>query len=128
MKNPLLGTCLRWSKHLTLRVNFHEERYNYGALAVARSALSTILPKNYLPRYTVTFDPITVLTFMDSSPENEHLSLKLHTKKLWTLLYLRSGSQPIQKSWLDAIFTVEKHTFTSQQFCKPLSQVDIKLR
>ena len=41
-----------------------------------------------LPRYTVTYDPDTMLPFMDNSPNHEHLSLESSTKKISILLFL----------------------------------------
>ena len=75
------------------KITFHEEKHKYGVIAVARSALSAILPhkmgKSFgqdsnvskllkgvfrlrptLPKYTVTYDPDIVLTYMNSLPKN----------------------------------------------------------
>ena len=84
---------------------FHIDKGNYGVIAVARSALSAILPKQgnatfgkdsnvsrmlrgifklrpSFPKHVVTYDPNIVLKYMDSLPTNKDLSLELLTKKL----------------------------------------------
>ena len=71
---------------------FHEENYNYGILAVVRSALFAILPKqnnktfgqdeivsqmmrgtfklrSSLPKYTVTYDPDVILEHINQPPK-----------------------------------------------------------
>ena len=88
---------------------FHRDKGNYGVIAVARSALSAILPKQgnvtfgkdssvsrmlggifklrpSLPKH-VTYDPKIVLKYMASVPANKDLSLELLTKKLCSLLF-----------------------------------------
>ena len=100
---------------------FKEQNYKYGVLAVVRSALSAVLPKRdgktfgqdelvsqmmkgiyrlrpSLPKYTVTYDPDKVLSYMKQIPTNDNLTLEILTKKLVTLLCLLSGqrSQSIQ--------------------------------
>ena len=93
---------------------FHNDKGNYGVIAVARSVLSAILPKQgsvtfgkdsnvsrmlrgifklrtSLPKYVVTYEPNFVLTYMDSLPTNKGFTLELLTKKLYTLLCFLSG-------------------------------------
>ena len=107
----------------------HNDKGNYWVIAVARSALSAVLPKQgnvifgkdsngsrmlrgifklrpSLPKHLVTYGPNIVLKYMDSLPTNKDLSLELLTKKLYTvytLLYFRSGqqSQLIRKLKID---------------------------
>ena len=119
---------------------FLEENYgvnDYGILAVVRSALSVILPKQNgkpfgqeeivnqtirgiiklrpsFPKYTVTYNPDVILKYMNRLPENEQLNLEMLTKKLPTLLCLlsRKRSQSIQKVRLDyASFQKDKCNF-----------------
>ena len=119
---------------------FLEENYgvnDYGILAVVRSALSVILPKQNgkpfgqeeivnqtirgiiklrpsFPTYTVTYNPDVILKYMNRLPENEQLNLEMLTKKLPTLLCLlsRKRSQSIQKVRLDyASFQKDKCNF-----------------
>ena len=95
---------------------FHNEKGNYGIIAVAKSALSAVLPKQgnvtfrkdsnvsrmltgifklrqSLPKHVVTYDPNIVLKYMDPLPTNKDLSLELLTKKLRTLLCFLSGQR-----------------------------------
>ena len=81
----------------------HNDKGNYGVIAVARAALSTILSKQGnvtfkkdsnvdrmlrgrfklrppLLKQIVTYDPNIVLKYMDSLPTNKNLSLELLTK------------------------------------------------
>ena len=74
---------------------FHNEKGNYGVIAVVRSALSAILPKQgnitfgkdtnvsrmlrgifklrpSLPKHAVTYDPNIMLKYMDSLPTNKN--------------------------------------------------------
>lgn len=84
---------------MTFSVNlFNEENYNHGAPVVFGSALSAILSekqgktfgqdktvgqmmktifrlRSTLPRQKVTYDLDTVLTFMDSLPDNKYLTM-----------------------------------------------------
>ena len=116
---------------------FHEENYNYGALAVVSSALSAILPKQngktfgqdkivcqmmkgifklrpLLPKYIVAYDPDVTLTYMNQLPKIEQLNLEVLIKKLAILLCLLSGQrwQSIQKLRLDyASFQNDKGEF-----------------
>ena len=105
---------------------FHNSKGNYGVIAVARPALSAILPKQgnvtfekdgtvsrmlrgifklrtSLPKHVVSYDPNIVLKYIDSLPANKDLSLELLTKKLCTLLCLLSDqrSQSIGKLKID---------------------------
>ena len=105
---------------------FHNGKGNCGVIAVARSALSTILPKQgnvtfgkdsnvsrmlrgifklrpSLPKHLVTYDPNIVFKYMDSLPTNKDLLLELLTKKLCALLCFLSGqrSQWIGKLKID---------------------------
>ena len=105
---------------------FHNDKRSYGVIAVARSALSPILPKQsnvtfrkdsnvsrmlrgifklrpFLPKHVVTYDLNIVLKYMDSLTLNKDLSLKLLTKKLCTLLCFLSGQriQSIEKLKID---------------------------
>ena len=51
-----------------------------------------------------------MLSFMDNSPNNEHLSLELNTKKLSILKNVSLCLQTIQKLRLDYVsFTAKKH-------------------
>ena len=84
---------------------FHKEDQKYGAITVARSALSTILPKirrktfgqdlnvsrmikgifklrPSLPKYITTYDPNIMLRYIDSLPHDNFLLMKLLTKKV----------------------------------------------
>ena len=95
---------------------FHKEGRKYGVIAVARSALSTILPKKEgktfgkdpdvsrmikgvfklrpsLPKYVSTYDPEVILRYITSLPPNKDLLLEMLTKKLCTLLCLLSGQR-----------------------------------
>ena len=116
---------------------FHHDKGNYGVVAVARSALSAIFPKQSnvtfgkasnvsrmlrrifklrpsLPKHVVTNSPNIVLKFMDSFRTNKDLSLELLTKKLCTLLCFHSGqrSQSIGKLRIDkSILSHGKYTF-----------------
>ena len=119
---------------------FHNDKGNYGVIAVAWSALSAVLPKQgnvifgkdsnvsrmlrgllnlrpSLPKHLVTYDPNIVLKYMDSLPTNKDLSLELLTKKLYTVynvLYFRSGqrSQSIRKLKIDkSILSHGTYTF-----------------
>ena len=95
---------------------FHNGKGNYGVIAVARSALSAIFPKQgnvtfgkdsnvsrmlrgifklrpSLPKHVVTYDPNIVLKYMGSFSINKDLSLELLTKKLCTLLCFFSGQR-----------------------------------
>ena len=88
---------------------FQKENCNYGVIAVARSALSAILPLKWrkkfgehqkvskmlkeifklrptFPKYTVIYDPDIILTYVDTLPNNSALLLEDLTKKLWRLL------------------------------------------
>ena len=76
---------------------FKEENYNHGVLVAFRSALSEtvcqMMKRKFrlgptLPRYTATYDPDTMLPFMDNSPNHEHLRLESSTKKISILLFL----------------------------------------
>ena len=94
----------------------YEEKGKYGIIAVARSAISAILPKinrqtfgnNHrvsrmiigrfklspsLPKYVVTYDLDSILQYMDSLPANNVLSMNLLAKKVCTLLCLLSGQR-----------------------------------
>ena len=94
---------------------FPRKNYKRGALADAQSVFSAILPKNYgntfnqdknidqimkgmltfwptFLRYAVTYNPDTVLVFMDSFPDNKYLNFQLHTKKFSKLLCLVVGN------------------------------------
>ena len=107
---------------------FHNDKGNYGVIAVARLVLSAVLPKQdnvtfgkdsnvsrmlrgifklrpFLPKHIVTYDPNIVLKYMDSLPTNKDLSLELLTKKLCTLLCFLSGqqSQSIGKLKIDKL-------------------------
>ena len=89
---------------------FHNEKGNYGVIAVAQSVLSPILPEQgnvtfekdnnvswmlrgifksrpSLPKHVVTYDLNIVLKYMHSLPTNKDLSLELLNKKLCTLIY-----------------------------------------
>ena len=93
-----------------------EDNHKHGVIAVARSALSAVLPKRNglsfgqdptvsqmmkgifklrptLPKYTVTYDPDIVLRYMTTLPDNSSLTLELLTKKLVMLLCLLSGQR-----------------------------------
>ena len=95
---------------------FYNKKYPYGTIAVARSALSAILPlvegtrfgdhplvskvmkgifkeKPSLPRYTVTYDSDILLKYLNSLPTNSQLLLDTLTKKLCTLLAILSGQR-----------------------------------
>ena len=88
----------------------------FGTCAVARSALSAILPKEdgcsfgenevvsklmrgvfksapSLPKQVVIWDPVIMLGYLNSLPNNEELLLERLTKKLCTLLALLSGAR-----------------------------------
>ena len=116
---------------------FHKENCNYGVIAVARSALSAILPlkegktfgecqkvskmlkgifklRPTIPKYTVIYDPDIVLTYMDTLPNNSSLLLEDLTKRLCTLLCLLSGQRCQTIASLDLNFsdhTSKKFTF-----------------
>ena len=99
---------------------FHKEDQKYGAITVARSALSAILPKiggktfgqnpnvsrmikrifklrPSLPKYVTTYDPDIILRYIERLPHDEFLLLeksrkkKVLRKKLCILLCLLSG-------------------------------------
>ena len=93
-----------------------EQGLGYSALNTARSALSQVLPaqagvsfgelpltkqfmkgvfqeKPSLPRYTVTWDPVLLLSFLRSQPPNEKLDLKMLTFKTVTLLTFLSAQR-----------------------------------
>ena len=94
---------------------FYEEKGKYGTIAVARSALSAVLPKTNgqtfrkdnrvsrminakfklrpnLPKYIVTYDLNIRPQYMNSLPPNNHGSFH-EPWKLCTLLYLLSGQR-----------------------------------
>lgn len=87
---------------------YHEDNCNLEVIAVLRSAFSTILPRNNeiafgqdqivspmmkeifklgptLPKYTVTYDPDVLLTYISTSPSKPMLALELLSKKLITM-------------------------------------------
>lgn len=93
-----------------------EQGLGYSALNTARSALSQVLPpqagvpfgelpltkqfmkgvfqeKPSLPRYTVTWDPVLLLSFLRSQSPNGKLDLKMLTFKTVTLLTLLSAQR-----------------------------------
>lgn len=93
-----------------------EQGLGYSALNTARSALSQVLPpqagvpfgelpltkqfmkgvfqeKPSLPRYTVTWDPVLLLSFLRSQSPNGKLDLKMLTLKTVTLLTLLSAQR-----------------------------------
>lgn len=93
-----------------------EQGLGYSALNTARSALSQVLPpqagvpfgelpltkkfmkgvfqeKPSLPRYTVTWDPVLLLSFIRSQSPNGKLDLKMLTFKTVTLLTLLSAQR-----------------------------------
>ena len=99
IKNPFKASCADGMAFLSGL--FHNGKRNYGVVAVARSALSTILSKQgnvtfekdsnvsrdhplrpSLPKPVVTYDPNIVLKYMDSLPGNTDLSLELLAEKL----------------------------------------------
>jgi len=116
---------------------FYNKNEKYGTIAVARSALSAILPKingvsfgkdqhvsrmlkgifklrPSLPKHVVTYDPDIILRYMCSLPQNRMLSLEILTKKLCTMLCLLSGqrSQSIGQLKLDkSAYSIETMTF-----------------
>ena len=102
---------------------FYNDKGNYRIIAVDRSALSTILPKQgnatsgkdsnascmlrgifklrpSLLKHAVTYDLKIVLKYMDSLPTNKDLSIKLLTKKICTSLCFFS-EQSIEKLTID---------------------------
>ena len=111
---------------------FCNDKGNYGVIAVARSGLSAILPKQgnvtfgkdsnvsrmfrgifklrpSLPKHAVTDDPNTVLKYMDSLPTNKDLSLEL----LCTLLCFLSGQQSKSIGKLKIVTSILSHgTYT----------------
>ena len=91
-----------------------EQDLGYSTLNTARSALSQVLPPEagisfgdlplirqfmkgvfqempFLPRYTVTWDPALLLSFLKSQSPVEKLDLKMLTFKTITLLTLLSA-------------------------------------
>ena len=95
---------------------FHKENYKYGMIAVARSALSAILPlkegktfgkcqkvskmlkgifklKPTFPKCIVICDPDIIISYMEMLPNNSGLLMQDLTKKLCTLLCLLSGQR-----------------------------------
>ena len=114
--NKILETCtatyqeaVSFFAHL-----FNKEDQKYGAMAVARSALSAILPKiggktfgqepnvsqmrhfqgetiTSQAKYVTAYDPDIILRYIDSLPHDTFLLLELLIKKLCTLLCLLSG-------------------------------------
>ena len=123
---------------------FHKENCKYGVTAVARSALSAILPKHegktfgehpdvskmlrgifklrpMFPKYTVIYDPDIVLNYMKSIPDNSCLMLEQLIKKLCTLLCLLSGQRCQTISFLDLKYSHLSHgkyTFAINQILK----------
>ena len=101
---------------------FHNVKAKHDVIAVARSALYAIFPKQgsvtfgkdssvnrmlrgifklrpSFPKHVVAYDPNIVLKYMDSLPTNKDYSLGFLTKKLCTLLCFLIGqrSQSIGK-------------------------------
>ena len=95
---------------------FHNVKAKHEVIAVARSALYAIFPKQgsvtfrkdssvsgmlrgifklrpSLPKHVVAYGPNIVLKYMDSLPTNKDLSLALLIKKLCTLLCFLIGQQ-----------------------------------
>ena len=95
---------------------FHKENCSYVVIAVARFALSAILPlkerKTFgecqkvckmlkglfklgstFPKYTVICSPGIIFTYMDTLPNNSSFLLEDLTKTLYTLLCLLSGQR-----------------------------------
>ena len=95
---------------------FHKEDQKYGAIAVARSALSAILPeiegktfgqdpnvsrmikgmfnlRPSLTKYVTTYDRDIIRRYKDSLTNDKFLLLELSTKKLFTLLCLLCGQR-----------------------------------
>ena len=124
---------------------FEKKKGKYCSIAVARSALSAILPKvngkkfgkndrisrmikkilklhPSLPKYVVTYDPNIILQYTDLLPANNRLSMDLLTKKLWILFCLLSGqrSQTITsiKIGRSVLAHIEDIYSTSMQFKK----------
>lgn len=103
-------------KALDFLAELFEQGLGYSALNTARSALSQVLPpqagvpfgelpltkqfmkgvfqeKPSLPRYTVTWDPVLLLSFLRSQSPNGKLDLKMLTLKTVTLLTLLSAQR-----------------------------------
>ena len=95
---------------------FNDKKASYGSITAARSSLSAILPKEgevtfghnekvtrmikgmfklrpTLPRYTVIYDPVMILDYMEQLPDNTFLDMEFLTKKLVTLLCLLSAQR-----------------------------------
>ena len=113
-----------YEQGLQFLAHLFEEGNNYGSIAVARSALSAILPRKgdftfgkdkivsqllkgifklrpSLPKYTSTYDPDIILDYINELPANNQLNLELLTKKLVTLLALLSGQRCQSISYLE---------------------------
>ena len=100
---------------------FHKEDQKYGVIALARSALSVILPKiggktfqdsnvsqmikgsfklrPSLPKYVTTYDPDIMLRYIDSLPHDNFLLLELLTKNVpakWTAYAVLAGLKIIK--------------------------------
>lgn len=123
---------------------FYHENQKHGVIAVARSALSALLPirdgetfgkhrnvsklikgifklRPTLPKYTVTYDPDIVLSYINNLPENSQLLLEMLTKKLCVLLCLLSGQRCQSIAALDlemSHFSTEKVTFAFKKVLK----------
>jgi len=103
-------------KALDFLAELFEQGLGYSALNTARSALSQVLPpqagvpfgelpltkqfmkgvfqeKPSLPRYTVTWDPVLLLSFLRRQSPNGKLDLKMLTLKTVTLLTLLSAQR-----------------------------------
>jgi len=113
--------------HNFLAKLFNSEQAKYGKAAVARSALSAILPpeegftfgnhpdtkklmkaifrrRPTIPKHTVIYDPDVILNHINSLPNNKQLLLDTPTSKLCTLFALVSGQRSQSLATVDTSF------------------------
>ena len=121
---------------------FYKENQKYGLIAVARSALSTILPRKEgktfgkdetvsrmirgifklrpsLPKYVSTYDPDVILRYISNLPSNRELMLEMLTKKLCTLLCLLSG----QRAQSIQVLKISKSVFSHDTYAFYIDKV-----
>ena len=123
---------------------YHEDNCNLEVIAVLRSAFPTILPRNNeiafgqdrivspmmkeifklgltLPKYTVTYDPDVLLTYISTSPSKPMLALELLSKKLITMpvKWIKSLIYTRTTNWLCMLLWKEpylQHTKTPEGY------------